>query len=309
MASTKTNESVSKDKRENSNSSKPSGKVRKVSDVRKHEANKKPRVAKPIKETDKSIDKTAKHNTDKPKKNTAYKVQTTPKLVLKCSKVTKKINNGLRLLKECSFSAYKGEAVAILAPSHNSKSTFAKIICGLVPPSSGEVTIRGNKAGRKTNQYVSYQPEIPFVKNESTISDLMNMYSRFFSDFDFRYSFRLLKQFKISPKTKFNHLSGTAIQIVETVLVASRRTSLYVFDDPLVHTDPKYRSELIDIIGNCKKFGAVVILSQVVDDIDKIANKVIMLKRGEVYIALNSDEYKGKNRLSALYKEVFKHNA
>ncbi|MGN1318640.1 MAG: ATP-binding cassette domain-containing protein [Lachnospirales bacterium] len=233
-----------------------------------------------------------------------------PKLILKCSKVTKKIGNGLKLLKDCSFSAYKGEAIAILAPANNSKTTFAKIICGLVPPTSGEITIRGNKAGRNTNQFVSYQPEIPFVRSESTVLDYMNMYNRFFKDFNFKRAFKLLKQFKISPRTKFEDLSITAVQIVETVLVSCRKTSLYVFDDPLAHADPKYRKALIDIMGSCKKLGAVVIFSQISDGLSKISDKIILLKKGEIYVALSNKDYDNdEKKFYALYKEVFRKNA
>lgn len=233
-----------------------------------------------------------------------------PKLILKCSKVTKKLRNGRRLLNECNLSVYSGEGMVILAPANNSKSTFAKVICGLTPPTSGTITIRGTKAGRSTNQFVSYQPEIPFVNSESSVSDLMDMYGRFFRDFNYKRAFKLLKQFKISPKTKFENLSVTAIQIVETILVSCRKTSLYIFDDPLAHTDPKYRTALIDIIGSCKKQGAVVVFSQVTDGICKIADKLVMLRKGEIYLATNANDYKDDQaKLNSLYKEVFKKNA
>ncbi len=229
-----------------------------------------------------------------------------PKLILKCSKITKKSGKNLGRLKDCSFSVYRGEALVVLAPPNNSKTTFAKIICGLVAPTSGEITVRGNKAGRNTNKDISYQPEIPFVRNESSVSELMNMYNRFFRDFNFKRAFKLLKQFKISPKNKFEDLSVTAIQIVETVLVASRKTSLYVFDDPLVHTDPKYRNALIDIMGSCKKNGAVVIFSQVTHGLGKIADKSVFLKKGEIYISANSADIGKEPNLTAMYREVFK---
>lgn len=242
--------------------------------------------------------------------NTTNHISKKPKLILKCSKVTKKVRSGHRLLKECSFSAYKGEIVSILAPDHNSKTTFAKIICGLVPPSNGEITIRGHRAGRHTNQYVSYQPEIPFVSSENTVSELMNMYSRFFRDFNFKRSFKLLKQFKISPRTKFENLSITAIQIVETVLVSSRKTSLYVFDDPLVHVDPKYRSAIANIIESCKKNGSVIVFSQTPDGLGEISDKAIILKNGEIYLAAAKKDFASdSDKLSSLYKEVFRKNA
>jgi ABC-2 type transport system ATP-binding protein len=233
-------------------------------------------------------------------------ISTKPKLILKCSNVTKKAGNNLGRLENCSFSVYKGEALVILAPSNNSKTTLAKILCGLVAPTKGEITIRGNKAGRNTNKDISYQPEIPFVRNESTVSDLMNMYNRFFKDFNFKRAFKLLKQFKISPKTKFEDLSVTAIQIVETVLVSSRKTSLYIFDDPLVHSDPKYRSAIIDIMGSCKKNGAVVVLSQVTHGLGKIADKSIFLKNGEVYLSATTADMGNDPNLTAVFKEVFR---
>lgn len=237
------------------------------------------------------------------------KQNTKPKLILKCSKVTKKTSGSRRVLQECSFSLYNGEAIVVLAPPNNGKTMFAKIICGLVAPTSGEITIRGNKASRKTNKDVSYQPEIPFVKSESTVSDLMNMYNRFFKDFNFKRAFKLLKQFKISPKTKFENLSVTAIQIVETIMVSSRKTSLYVFDDPLIHTDPKYRPALIDIMGSCKRNGAVIVFSQVTHGINKIADKAVFLKKGEIYLATGTDVNEKELNLTAMFREVFKRHA
>ena len=228
-----------------------------------------------------------------------------PKLILKCSRITKQIKSQLTIVRDCNFSLYKGELLVVLAPAGNGKSTFAKMICGLIAPTSGEITIKGIVAGRKTNPYVSYQPEIPFVKSETTISELMNMYSRFFKDFNFKRAFKILKQFRISPKTKFEDLSITAIQIVETVLVSCRKTSLYVFDDPLIHTDPKYRSALIEIIKSCKKIGAVIIFSQVTHGLSNAADKAIFLKNDGNYILANINVEDNIN-LTAMYKEVFR---
>lgn len=229
------------------------------------------------------------------------------KLVLKCSNITKQLKNRSTIIKDCSFSLYSGEALVVLSPPDYGKTTFAKIICGLVPPSEGTVTIRGNKAGRATNGFVSYQPEIPFVKNESTVSELMNMYSRFFDDFSFKRAYKLLKQFKISPKTKFEDLSITAIQIVETVLISSRKTSLYVFDEPLAHADPKYRSAIIDIIGGCKKYGGVVVFSQISFGLGKIADKILFIKKGGKYIVADNGKIDAEEKnITAMFKEVYR---
>ena len=230
-----------------------------------------------------------------------------PKPILKCSNVGKKF--GLKkVLSDFNITVNKGEALVVLAPENNGKTTLAKIICGLIPPVSGIVTIRGKKAGSGTNAMVSYQPEIPFVKYDSTVSELLTQYSRFFKDFSYKKAFKLLKHFKISPKSQFDNLSTTAIQIVETIVVGCRKASLYVFDDPLVHTDPKYRDAVIDIISGCKKSGAVIILSQVALGLDNVLDKVIFMRNGEIYVSADKKSFEQKygNSVSALYKEVYR---
>lgn len=234
-------------------------------------------------------------------------VEKKPKPVLKCSNISKKF--GLKkVLNDFNITVNKGEALVVLAPEDNGKTTLAKIICGLIPPSKGLAVIKGKKAGCGTNIIVSYQPEIPFVKYDNTVSELLTQYSRFFRDFSYKKAFKLLKHFKISPKAKFDNLSTTAIQIVETIVVGCRKVPLYVFDDPLVHTDPKYRDAVIDIISGCKKHGAVVILSQVATGLDNVLDKVIFMRNGEIYVSADKKSFEEKygNNVSTLYKEVYR---
>lgn len=63
----------------------------------------------------------------------------------------------------------------------------------------------------------------------------------------------MLKSFKINPRTKFDNMSTTAIQLVETIMVASRKTSLYIFDEPIVNVNDKYRQAVVEMIAKCKK--------------------------------------------------------
>ncbi len=242
-------------------------------------------------------------------KNTGVKepAEKKPKVILKCTKVGKKL--GLKkVLNDCSITVNKGEAVVILAPEGNGKTTLAKIICGLIHPGKGVVTIRDKVAGNGTNAMVSYLPEIPFVRYEGSVSELLTQYSRFFKDFSYKRAFKLLKHFKISPKTKFDNLSTTAVQIVETIVVSCRKASLYVFDDPLVHTDPKYRDAIIRIMSGCKKHGAVIILTQVAAGLDELLDKAVFMRNGEIYISADKKSFEEKygNSVSSLYKEVYR---
>lgn len=242
--------------------------------------------------------------------NTMYnKREKSRPLVLKCNNVTKKFM-GRTALNSCNITLNKGEVLAIIGPEGHGKTTLAKITAGLISPTKGSVTIRGVKAGRITNSVVSYQPEIPYFKDDMTVSDFMNMYGRFFNDFSFKKAYQLLKHFDISRYTRFENLSTTALFIVQVIMVSSRRASLYIFDDPLVHCDPKYRPDVITMIDNCRKNGGVLLLSQTAQGLDDITDKVAFLRHGaivkEFYDADSFEAEFGRSLLNDVYKEVFK---
>lgn len=215
-----------------------------------------------------------------------------------------------RAVQGCNFTIKKGEVLAVISPEGQGKSTIAKLACGLTSPTKGRVSVNGKKAGRNTNAIVSYQPEIPFFKDEYTVAEYLNIYSSFFDNFNYKKAYSLLRHLDISPKTRFENLTTTALFIVQVILVASRKTSLYIFDDPLVHCDPKYRGDIITMIDRCRKNGAVLLLSQTSQGLDDITDKVIFLKKGSVIKKFdNADSYEeefGNKPLNVAYKEVFK---
>ncbi len=229
------------------------------------------------------------------------------KVVLKCTKVEKKVG-GKKVLKDCSLTVRSGELVTIFSPSSNDRNTLAKLMCGLIPPTYGTISIRGKRAGNRTNKLVSYMPEVPFVRYEDTVGDMLTLYERFFADFKYKRAFRLIKELKISTKTKFSELSDSYVQMVEAVLVASRKASLYIFDDPFAIVDKKLREGLIRLIAACTRHGGVVVLSSVPSKILETAtDRAVFMSRGEVLISLEKEKIErqyGKS-ITSLYRELY----
>lgn len=232
------------------------------------------------------------------------------KTVLKMENVSKKYGTK-KVLKNCSITINKGEVMAIIGPEGHGKSTLSKIAAGLIVPTKGAVAVRGVRAGRVTNSIVSYQPDIPYFKYDYTVSEILNLYSGFFKDFSYKKAYHLLNHFDISRRTRFENLSTTALFIIQVILVSSRKASLYIFDDPLVHCDPKYRGDIITMIDKCRKYGAVMLLSQTAQGLDDITDKVAFIKQGEIVKEFHdADAYEaefGDSLLNDVYKEVFKH--
>src|SRR5947208_2176821 len=61
------------------------------------------------------------------------------------SKAFARARGELRVLENISFAVEEGEFVAVVGPSGCGKSTLLRIICGLIPPTSGQVLYRGKQ--------------------------------------------------------------------------------------------------------------------------------------------------------------------
>ena len=87
-------------------------------------------------------------------------------------------------------------------------------------------------------------------------------------------------------------------------MVASRKTSLYIFDEPIVNVNDKYRQAVVEMIAKCKKEGAVVVLSQEPGGFDNVADKVLFLRRGDTILSMAREEVESKyfQPVSSVYK-------
>ena len=229
------------------------------------------------------------------------------KVILRCTKVEKNIRKK-SIIKGFSMTVRKGELVTVFSKTGQSKSVLAKLICGLVPPTYGTVTVRGKAAGYRTNTLVSFQPDVPFLKQEHSVTDVMVYYNRFFSDFKYKRAYKLLKLFGIDPEAYIWELDESLVTVFEIILVSSRKTSLYVFDNPF-KTDKKYHADIIKILNACKQVGGVVVLSdRAYEYMEPATDRFIFLNRGEMIISIESEKIKLRYNQSAtgMFKELYR---
>src|SRR5215510_4074893 len=64
--------------------------------------------------------------------------------VISISRLAKKYASGLQALKPLDLEIEKGEILALLGPNGAGKTTLISIVCGIVTPSEGKVTVGGH---------------------------------------------------------------------------------------------------------------------------------------------------------------------
>lgn len=228
--------------------------------------------------------------------------------LLKVNSLTKKYGN-LTALNNLNFELESGHIIGLLGPNGSGKTTLIKIICGLLVPSAGEVTVKGNPIGVESKKVISYLPDTTYLGKSASVEGTINYFKDFYEDFDKNRAYDMLGKLGINPRAKFRTLSKGTKEKVQLILVMSRRADLYILDEPIAGVDPAARDYILNtIISNYDENASILISTHLISDIENILDEVIFLKQGNIVRFSSVDEIRSSEGKSVdgLFREVFK---
>ncbi|MGL4106730.1 ABC transporter ATP-binding protein [Clostridium sp. LP20] len=228
--------------------------------------------------------------------------------ILECNNLVKSYG-GKKALKGINLNIKRGRIVGLLGPNGSGKSTLIKLANGLLTPTSGEILIDGKAPGVETKKIVSYLPERTYLNDWMKVSDLINFFSDFYSDFKADRAYDMLEKLDISANDRLKTLSKGTKEKVQLILVMSREADLYLLDEPIAGVDPAARDYILNtIITNYNENATVIISTHLISDIEKVLDDVVFISYGEIYLSKSVDEIREENGKSvdALFREVFK---
>lgn len=228
--------------------------------------------------------------------------------LLTCNQLTKKYGQKA-VLSSLNLTLESGHIIGLLGPNGSGKTTFIKLINGLLTPTSGEILIQGMKPGVETKKIVSYLPDKNYLSDWMTTKDLIRFFSDFYSDFKDQKAYDMLQRLNLDPKQKLKTMSKGTKEKVQLVLVMSREAKLYCLDEPIGGVDPATRDYILNtIINNYKEDASVLISTHLISDVESILDHVIFIKNGELTLSSSVDDIRAKEGMSvdALFREVFK---
>ena len=203
----------------------------------------------------------------------------------------------------------KGKIVGLLGPNGSGKTTFIKLAAGLLTPKMGSIAICGKPVGTETKALVSYLPDRPYFSKARKITELLDYFQDFYSDFDRSRAEQMLSALGISLSVRFKALSKGNQEKVQLVLVMSRRAKLYLLDEPIGGVDPAARDYILNtIISNYDPEATVLISTHLIADVERVLDEFIFLYNGNVIRSGSAEDVReetGKS-LDELFREVFR---
>ena len=228
--------------------------------------------------------------------------------ILKCNELTKQYGS-VCALDHISLTIEPGRIVGLLGPNGSGKTTLIKLANGLLTPSSGEILINGDKPGVESKRFISYLPDRTCIATWMTVKQLMDFYMDFYGDFDVDAARQMLSRLGIDEKQRVRQMSKGTREKVQLILVMSRKSGLYLLDEPIGGVDPATRDYILNtIIGNYNPEASVIISTHLIADVENVLDDVIFINGGQIVLTSSVDDIRENNGKSvdALFREVFK---
>ena len=211
--------------------------------------------------------------------------------------LSKIYDNGFEALKKINLDIKKGEIIALLGPNGAGKTTLISIICGIVTPSSGKVTVEEFDI---IDDYRETRSRIGLVPQELTLE----LFETVFNNVSYSRGLngkkpnpehieKILKNLSMWDKKdlRLRQLSGGMKRRVLIAKALSHEPSILFLDEPTAGVDVELRRDMWKVVEDLRKTGVTIILTtHYIEEAEAIADRVAVINQGEIIVIDKTDE-------------------
>ena len=211
--------------------------------------------------------------------------------------LSKVYKNGFNALKNISLNIKKGEILAMLGPNGAGKTTLISIICGIVKPTSGKITVDDFDIiddYRETRSRIGLVPqELTLEQFETVFNNVTYTRGLYGKKPDPNHIEKILKQLSLWDKKdlRLNQLSGGMKRRVLIAKALSHEPTILFLDEPTAGVDVELRQDMWKIVESLRKTGVTIILTtHYIEEAEAIADRVAVINQGEIIVVDHTRE-------------------
>jgi len=211
--------------------------------------------------------------------------------------LSKVYDNGFNALKNINLDIKKGEIFAMLGPNGAGKTTLINIICGIVKPSSGKVTVEDFdiiEDYRETRSRIGLVPqELTLEQFETVFNNISYSRGLYGKKPDPKHIEKILRQLSLWDKKDLilRQLSGGMKRRVLIAKALSHEPQILFLDEPTAGVDVELRQEMWKVVETLRETGVTIILTtHYIEEAEAIADRVGVINQGEIIIVEQKKE-------------------
>lgn len=211
-----------------------------------------------------------------------------------------------------SFELKKGEIVGFIGPNGSGKSTTMKSICGVLTPNAGKITVAGNdvmEAEIAVKNKIGYLPENnPLYYDQYVVEYLRYVASTYKVKNVAERVNEIIEITGLSPerKKKIGELSKGYKQRVGLAQALIHNPEVLILDEPTTGLDPNQLVEIRELIRSIGKDKTVLLSTHILQEVEAICDRVIMINKGVIVTDMATDEVKKGGKTTQVICVEFK---
>ena len=211
--------------------------------------------------------------------------------VIAIEQLTKTYASGHPALKSIDLEIRRGEIFALLGPNGAGKTTLISIVCGIVNPGGGRVTVDGHdilRDYRAARSKIGLVPQELFNEGfESVWSTVRFSRGLFGKAPDDAYLEQVLRDLTLWDKrhARINELSGGMKRRVMIAKALSHEPTVLFLDEPTAGVDVELRRDMWAMVRRLRERGVTIILTtHYIEEAEEMADRIGVIRQGEIIL-------------------------
>ncbi len=202
----------------------------------------------------------------------------------------------------------EGYITGFIGPNGSGKTTTIKSLLGMVKPDSGEIKILNANINKdtKTKENIAYVGDESGFLEESKISNLHKIISKFYSNWDEELYKKYINKFQINESKTYKDLSKGQKKQFELIMALSHHPRLLIMDEPTSSLDPIIRNEFLELMQDHMEMDNMTVFysTHITTDLDKAADYIVMIYNGQILLKGEKDEILDNHVIVKIKKEL-----
>ena len=233
--------------------------------------------------------------------------------IITVSNLTKTYEGGFTALKNVNLEIRKGEIFGLLGPNGAGKTTLISIICGIVNPGEGQVSVGGHDIVtdyRATRSLIGLVPQELTTDAFETVWHTVS-FSRglFGKPRDPAHIEKVLKALSLWDKkdNKMMTLSGGMKRRVLIAKALSHEPQILFLDEPTAGVDVELRKDMWQVVRELRESGVTIILTtHYIEEAEEMADRIGVISKGEIILVEEKSELMRKLGIKQLTLDLQK---
>src|SRR6202045_867979 len=217
--------------------------------------------------------------------------------LISVSHLSKTYGSGFHALKDINLEIRRGEIFGLLGPNGAGKTTLISIICGIVNPSTGTVSVDGHDIitdYRATRSLIGLVPqELTTDAFESVWTTVTFSRGLFGKPANPTYVEKVLRELSLWDRkdSKIMTLSGGMKRRVLIAKALSHEPQILFLDEPTAGVDVELRKDMWDIVRALRAEGVTIILTtHYIEEAEEMADRIGVMHKGKIILVEDKAE-------------------